>query len=201
VFASPRAVSGPLTGLSAAANDGSHSEIGSLTRRLKAGEEAAFREFHARYFDRLHRFLLSVCLGDAHAAQDALQATWVRVARHARAFDEEEVFWGWLRAIARNAARDDGRQRRRYFGLLEKFAFTRDAIAQPQDERWRAILNESLLELPPAERELLEGKYLRGASVADLSAQTGLTEKAVESRLLRLRRALAARMLEKLRAP
>ena len=188
-----------LSGLSDAANVPPSSDILSLTGRLSAGEEEAFREFHARYFDPLYRFLLGVCRGDAHAAQDALQSTLLRVARHARAFEREEIFWGWLRAIARNAARNQGRRRRRYWGLLEKFTFARGSIQETEGEQWREVLGESLSEMPPAERELLEGKYIIGSSVAELAAQAGLTERAVDSRLYRLRRELAARVLQKLR--
>jgi len=199
VFASQRTVSRLLSGLSDAANVPPSSDILSLTGRLSAGEEEAFREFHARYFDPLYRFLLGVCRGDAHAAQDALQSTLLRVARHARAFEREEIFWGWLRAIARNAARNQGRRRRRYWGLLEKFTFARGSIQETEGEQWREVLGESLSEMPPAERELLEGKYIIGSSVAELAAQAGLTERAVDSRLYRLRRELAARVLQKLR--
>jgi DNA-directed RNA polymerase specialized sigma24 family protein len=46
---------------------------------------------------------------------------------------------------------------------------------------------------------LIEGKYLDGATVRELSADAGLTEKAVESRLLRLRRELRERMLKRMR--
>jgi RNA polymerase sigma-70 factor (ECF subfamily) len=199
VFANPRTVSRLISGLSGAANDPPYSDTQSLTGRLSAGEEEAFREFHARYFDPLYRFLLGVCRGDAHAAQDALQSTLLRVARNARAFEREDIFWGWLKAVARNAARDQSRRRHRYWGLLEKFTFARDSNHEPEGEIWREALGESLSEMPPNERELLEGKYILGSSVAELAAQAGLTEKAVESRLFRLRRELAARVLQKLR--
>ena len=49
-----------------------------LTRRLAAGDEAAFREFHARYFDRLYYFLLVVTHGQELEAQEALQDTLLR---------------------------------------------------------------------------------------------------------------------------
>ena len=62
-------------------------------------------------------------------------------------------------------------------------------------------LAECLDEIEPADRRLLEAKYLDGTSVRELSAETGLTEKAVESRLGRLRRHLRGIMLNKLRAP
>lgn len=176
--------------------------IAVLTRRLAAGEEAAFREFHARYFDRLYHFLLVVARGDAHAAQEALQETLLRVANHAREFADEEVFWCWLKVVARNAARDRGRKHRRYLALLERFAFRRDepAPAPPHEERRLAtLLEESLGELDPPDRRLLEGKYLRGETVNELADESGLTEKAVESRLSRLRRRLADSLLAKLR--
>ncbi len=179
--------------------------VAEITRRLAAGDEAAFREFHARYFDRLHHFLLAVTRGQEHAARDALQETLLRVARHARVFDDEEVFWGWLKAVARNAARDGGRRHRRYLALLEKFSLFRPgpapALRAAEDNRLPALLDETLAALDDADRRLITGKYLRGDTVAELAAQTGLTPKAVESRLLRLRRSLSGMLLQKLREP
>ena len=200
----------PLTGTrpvppASTTRDATPPGVAELTRRLAAGDAAAFREFHARYFDRLHHFLLAVTHGQEHAARDALQETLLRVARSARAFDDEEVFWGWLKAVARNAARDGGRQRRRYLALLEKFSLLSPAPAPApavaEDNRLRALLDETLAALDGADRRLITGKYLRGDTVAELAAQTGLTPKAVESRLLRLRRALGETLLHKLRAP
>jgi DNA-directed RNA polymerase specialized sigma24 family protein len=99
-------------------HDAAANPIAALTRRLAAGEEDAFREFHAQYFDRLHEFLLVVARGQEHEAREALQETLVRVARRARTFDDEDAFWCWLKAVARNAARDAGRKRTRCCKLL-----------------------------------------------------------------------------------
>src|SRR5437588_8977873 len=78
------------------------SEVAQLTRRLAAADENAFRDFHAQYFDRLFHFLLVVCQGQEQEAQEALQQTLLRVVRYVRAFDSEEVFWSWLKAVARS---------------------------------------------------------------------------------------------------
>ena len=195
----------PLTGLEAVPETGTPdaSDIAALTRRLAEGDEAAFREFHGRYFDRLYRFLLVVTRGQEHAAQDALQETMLRVARYAREFDDEDVFWGWLKAVARNAARDGGRKRRRYLAVLEKFAFWRRdtngvEIDPREDGALRSLIDEGLAGLAPLDRQLIEGKYLRGHTVSELAADTGLTEKAVESRLVRSRRQLAETALKTL---
>jgi RNA polymerase sigma-70 factor (ECF subfamily) len=179
--------------------------IGELTRRLAAHDEEAFREFHGRYFDRLYQFLLAVARGQEHQAREALQETLLRVARHARVFDEEEAFWCWLKAVARNAARDGGRKQKRYLTLLEKLSLHWNMVEQQANDdaesRLHSILNETLAELSPDERSLVEGKYLDGEPTKELSCSTGLTEKAVESRLLRLRRQLRERLLKKLNEP
>lgn len=186
------------------AGDATPPAIAVLTRRLGAGDEGAFREFHAAYFDRLHHFLLVVTRGEEHAAQDALQETMLRVVRYVRTFEREDVFWDWLKVVARSAARDGGRKRRRYAALLERFGSghgTAEPAADAPDSRMRATLDEALAELAADERALIEGKYLRGLTVAELAASTALTEKAVESRLHRLRQQLAGAILEKLRTP
>jgi RNA polymerase sigma-70 factor (ECF subfamily) len=177
-----------------------------LTRRLAAGEEDAFREFHRLYFDRLYHFLLAVTRGEEQAAQEALQETLLRLLRHPRVFAEEDVFWCWLKAVARNAARDAHRKHCRYFALLQSFALglSRDQSEAPAgggDSVLSALLEESLDELEPDDRRLIENKYLDGETVRELSVLAGLSEKAVESRLLRLRRHLRARIMEKLRTP
>lgn len=172
-----------------------------LTRGLAAGDERAFCEFHRRYFDRLYQFLLVVARGREDEAQEALQQTLMRVVRYARVFDSEDAFWCWLKALARSAARDFGRKDHRYLALLRDFARRRGVeseAAQPGEKRLDIILRECLEELEPSDRQLVQTKYLDGLTVKEIAAVTALTEKAVESRLLRLRKQLRARALQKL---
>jgi RNA polymerase sigma-70 factor (ECF subfamily) len=125
----------------------------------------------------------------------------LRVLRHTRPFDTEDAFWNWLKVVARNAARDGGRKRNRYLSFLKIFAQRNDYQPPPnldEENLWQAVLAESLGKLDAEDRCLIEGKYLHDFTVKELSQQTGLTEKAVESRLLRLRRALRQQMLTKL---
>ncbi len=176
-----------------------------LTRRIAAGEEAAFQEFHEAYFDRLYQFLLVVTRGQESEAQEALQQTLLRVVRYAREFDSEAAFWSWLKVVVRSTARDAGRKQRRYLTLLQRFALHEttqtESPALAQTDTVGATLEECLAELELPDRRLIEGKYLDGSTVRELSEQSGLTEKAVESRLLRLRKALRERVLKKLNTP
>ena len=135
-----------------------------------------------------------------------MQETLLRLLRQRRVFSEEEVFWCWLKAVGRNAARDGQRRHRRYLARLQDFALGRGREAREaaggEESRLGAALEECLEELEPEERRVpMENKYVGGETVRELSTAGGLSEKAVESRLLRLRRHLRARMIEKLRRP
>lgn len=176
------------------------SQIAQLTAGLVAGDEEAFRQFHAQYFNPLYRFLLVATHGQEQEAKDALQYTFLRVVRYIRRFESEEVFWAWLKAVARSAARDGNRKQQRYWLLLQRFSFEPSApVAGGKEEGYlAAVLEESLTALEPEDRRLLEAKYVEGFTVKELGVQTGMTEKAIESRLERLRRALRERVLKKL---
>lgn len=186
-------------------NEVAITDVAKLTRSLAKGDEAAFREFHARYFNRLYQFLLVVARGQDHEAQEALQETLLRVARYGRAFKSEDKFWCWLKTVAHNAARDGGRKRLRYSVLLRNFALGRfgnsGELTSPDNDRLSGLLAECLDGLPPEDRHLLEGKYLDKATVRELAGLTSLTERAVESRLGRLRRQLRETLLKKLNEP
>lgn len=168
--------------------------VAALTRQLVAGDEAAWREFHAAYFDRLLRYLFVVTGGREEGAREALQLTFVRAVRHMRRFDAEPVLWSWLTVLARSAVVDEQRKRGRYLAFLDRFfAWHRTESAGPAgdaDARLAELLERNLADLDDAERRLVERKYLAGESVRDLAGELGDTEKAVESRLGRVRRKL-----------
>src|SRR5512136_2585698 len=67
-----------------------------LTDGMSRGDEAAFQEFHQRYFSRLLRYLFVVAGGQEEVAREALQSAFVRVALHVRPFDAASAFWNWL---------------------------------------------------------------------------------------------------------
>ena len=181
------------------------SSIDQLTRAMARGDEPAFREFHELYFDRLLRYSVVITFGDEEAAKDAVQEAYLRVVRHVRAFADEHVFWSWLTVLARSAVRDAGRKKQSYWRLLRTFAqslLISDASSQREDsfeEPYLAMLDRSLAGLAPTDRDLIEAKYFRGASVRELAEAGNVTEKAVESRLLRARRQLKESLLRQRR--
>lgn len=167
----------------------------SLTRRMAAGRDDAFREFHAAWFSRIFRYVFVLMRGDEHAACDVTQETLLRVVRHIRAFEAEDEFWGWLTCLARSAAADHGRKVSRYRRLLERFAGENIGLASEPDSDLSTAIQHGLGQLGEADRLLLQQKYSGGASVRQLAASTGASEAAIESRLARARRELRSIVL------
>ncbi len=179
-------------------------EVAELTRRMRAGEEDAYREFYDAYYSRLLRYLFVVAAGDEEPAAEALEATLVRVVRHIKVFPNEDVFWSWLTVLARSAFSDHSRKRRRYLAFLDRF--TRHANVEKEtpeasdtDGRLLAALEGSLSALPAEERQLVEWKYFAHRSVRDIAAELGTSEKAIESRLVRIRRKLKLELITELK--
>jgi len=169
------------------------------------GDELAYRIFYDAYYDRLRRYLLVVTAGDELATRDALQSTLVRVVRHIKEFASEPVLWGWLTVLARSAFIDQTRKRKRYWSFLERFRShaqvqqASDHDSSVSETSLLGLLAAGLAALPVEDRELLEAKYLAGRSVRELANDLQTSEKAIESRLVRIRRRLKADLMDKLK--
>lgn len=163
----------------------------------------AWRIFYNAYFDRLWRYLLVAAAGDEDHAREALQATFLRVVRHVKVFPDENVFWSWLTVVARTAFADETKKRRRYLAVLDRFAHEslveHDGLSDAQTEEWlNQLLERHVALLPSDERELVEQKYFRHRTVREIIAMLQTSEKAVESRLSRIRRKLKEAILSEL---
>jgi len=163
----------------------------------------AWRTFYDAYFDRLWHYLLVVADGNEDAAREALQGALVRVTRHIKAFQDENAFWSWLAVLARSAFADETRKRRRYFSFLDRF--TRHVIVESEirtdnhaDEWLRVLLERHVALLPPDEQRLVEQKYSARRSVREIADDLQITEKAVESKLSRVRKKLKDAVLAEL---
>lgn len=161
--------------------------------RLQRGDEGAWTEFHQEYSPRLYRYLLVATGGREEAAAEALQQTWLRCVRHLRPFPSEAALWSWLTVLARSALIDDERKRGRFRRFLERWRFwdpgpSADGDPHPDAEaRMLESLQAELERLPSSDRALIEAKYLQRRPTRELAEELGTTDKAVESRLARLR--------------
>ncbi len=115
---------------------GAEPSLADWTRRLAEGDDAAWGWFHERYYLPLLRYA-ATRFGNASAASEVVQLAYLRVARHARQFDDAAGFWNWLCCLVRCAAVDHGRHVTRRAILVEKFAHWR--AAQSAEEEFARI--------------------------------------------------------------
>lgn len=83
-----------------------------LVRRFKAGEPEAFTDLVRRHQHRVYSVCLRV-LGDADAAADVAQDTFIAVLRKLDGFRGDAAFTTWLHRVAVNACYDELRRTRR----------------------------------------------------------------------------------------
>lgn len=176
--------------------EASSAELRRLTEAMARGDDAAWLQFHRNYGPAVFRQLLALTRGDHDLAKEALQQTYLRVAKHVRPCATEAMFKGWLRTLARTALLDCWRRQRSFTDLLFRKWQEPPELSDPsQDTRLMEELDAALTRLDAADRTLLEDKYFAGQEVKTLAEQLTLTPKAVESRLTRARAALRNELL------
>lgn len=178
-----------------------HQVEAAFVQRLQAGEEQAFRELLVRWQRPILSFVYRMT-GDADTAADLAQEVFVRVFRKIGEFrlrPGRASFSTWLFQIARNAALDQQRQRRRHpseslevleeaAGALASTARSPEALAL-SGEMGREIA-AAVAALPEDQRAALILAEYQELPVAEIAAVMDCSEKSVESRLYRARQTL-----------
>jgi RNA polymerase sigma factor (sigma-70 family) len=169
-----------------------------IERFLSANDGAAFELLVRRHGG----MVLSVCkrvLHDAHAAEDAFQATFLTLVRKAGAIGNREAVSSWLYKVAYRVAlrlKDRTAQRRSREKPLDELVL--EVCYKPNDElAWRelrAVLDAEVSRLPEKYRTVFVLCYLEGKTNEQAAELLGCPKGTVLSRLARARERLRARM-------
>lgn len=172
-----------------------------LARRAAAGEERAFTLLMRRHKDSLYRFVRRY-VGDADAAYDVVQESFVAAWRAVGKFDGRRSFATWLRAIALNKCRDRGRRlavRRAILGDRDLDSHEAQTVAAPGVSAEAALLDAeavarldwAIARLPAKLKEPLLLTYFDALSQQEAADLLGVTVKTIETRVYRARLRLA----------
>jgi RNA polymerase sigma-70 factor, ECF subfamily len=142
-------------------------------------------------FDQLYRSsvadvyaYVATLLGDRAAAEDVTAAAFERAWRKRRTFDAGRgTPRGWLFGIARNAALDELRRRRRV--VVEADPDATELDDGVEDAMRRATVRAALRELDPRDRELVALKFYGELTNVELAAVLRTSESNVGTRLHR----------------
>jgi RNA polymerase sigma-70 factor, ECF subfamily len=149
---------------------------------------AAFESLYRSSRDDVYGYVAGL-LRDASAAEEVTATVFERAFRRRRRFDARRgTPRAWLFGIARNAALDELRRRRRQAELVRE---PEDPLAQAgADEAEaslrRAALAEALGALSARERELVALKFFAGLSNAEIATVLGVSESNAGTRLHRV---------------
>ena len=161
-----------------------------MTRRDRTQTDAeALSVLYVRYRDRVQTHIEGI-VRDPHLAEDITQQVFAKLPEAMRSYEERDVsFSAWIMRVARNAALDELRARRR-------------AQVEPLDpEHGREValdrtvrLQEALAGLPDEQRRIVLMRDLLGLSASEVARRLGKTEGSVHAMhhrgRLHLRRAL-----------
>jgi len=155
----------------------------------RGGKEAlAFDDLYRESRDDVYAYVAGM-LRDRGAAEEVTAAAFERAYRKRSRFNPRRGSpRAWLFGIARNAALDELRRRRRHAELNDEPIDLDGLGAAQQSERseLRLALAEALELLEPRERELVALKFFAGLSNAEIARVIGASDSNVGTRLHRV---------------
>ena len=153
-----------------------------------AEADVAFEELYRSSRDDVYAYV-SGMLRDRSAAEDVTAQAFERAYRRRASFDPSRgSHRGWLFGIARNAALDELRRRKRHTELADDPI---DEVASQAHEEAvetamrRSVLSAGLAKLSPRERELIALKFFAGLGNAEIAEVIGVSESNAGTRLHR----------------
>lgn len=177
-------------------------QLGVGTTVVTLREETGLRSAYAAHGGELYRFARRA-LEDEHAAQDAVQETFLRAWRAGDRYDPElSSLRVWLFAIARNVVIDQSRSRaaRPWLGELaapEAFLTAPSDGPDPVElllRRW--TVEEAVGRLGDDHRTAIVETYLRGRPYSEVAAELGIPVATLRSRVFYALKALRVAMDE-----
>jgi RNA polymerase sigma factor (sigma-70 family) len=149
----------------------------------------AFERLYRECRDDVYAYVMGL-LRDVHAAEDATAIAFERAYRKRRRFDPERGSGrAWVFGIARNAALDELRKRKRTAGLYTDPAdaqtLTGTAGAGDELGERRATLRQAMSQLGDRDRELIALRFFADLSHAEIAQVLGISATNAATRLHR----------------
>lgn len=169
-----------------------------LIEACQRGDPEAFRALFEKHKDMVYSVALRYS-GDAAAAQDIAQDTFLKLFSTIGSFRGESNFEAWLYRMVVNRCFDQKRKTRRLVSLLDGVI---DARRTPEDSALDEVLREeisahvkSVVEgLSPEQRMVVVLRYTKGLSYEEIASILGCSAGTIASRLNRAHRVLERRL-------
>ncbi len=168
--------------------------------QAQQGSDEAFTQLVETYQTHVYNLCYRM-LGEAEAAEDAAQETFLRAYQHLHRYDRKRPFGTWLLSIAAHYCIDRLRRRKFSMSSIEQdedeggFVLPDTNSPNPESEaiygEQRQQMQAFLKRLDSVDRAAIVMRYWHDCSEAEIAESLNLTVSAVKSRLHRARRTLA----------
>jgi|GEM_PF-1903028 len=179
---------------------------GQLIALFLSGDQPASERAFRVLVERHGPVVFGVCcrlLADRHAAEDALQATFLVLAKRARSIRRQESVSGWLHRVARRIAVRAGKKARRLPSAQDVVVHA-ESLAEMCDPRQslerselRTVLDTEIDRLSPSSRQVVVLCDLEGLTYEQAAERLRWPVGTVKSRLSRARVQLRERLVRR----
>ena len=147
------------------------------------------------HYGPLMRYIIAPILKNPQDQEDCLLEVTMRVWERIEQFKQERGSWSaWLTAVTRNTALNYARNISRHNNVEEISENMPSSELTPEEvmirQERQAAVNHALHQLSPRDRMLFYRKYYYLQSTAQIASELGMTERAVEGKLYRLKKRL-----------
>jgi RNA polymerase sigma-70 factor (ECF subfamily) len=188
-----------------------------LVRRIKRGDDEAFREMVDRYHARVYSLSYGV-LRNSEDAEEATQDTFLTLYRKIGTFDESKKFFSWFYRVALNQAYSRARRRKPVVTIpiddyLPRFQGDGHRVS-PEFEAWvdgvedeviakdlAERAEEFIAELPESYRDVIWMVDVEDMKPSDVAETLDISIPALKSRLHRARLYVRQRLAEATAVP
>lgn len=182
-----------------------------LVDRFKNGDQSAFDEMVARYWDRIYA-MVNQLLRNTQDAEEVTQDAFIRAHRGLVNFRGDSAFSTWLYQIATNLARNRywywwRRKRDKTISFDQPVGPDNETtlaeiipaeVETPDDitvtQEFVDKIGEGMAKLTPKHREILTLRNIRNLSYEEIAQILGLSVGTVKSRIARARESLRAKL-------
>lgn len=165
-----------------------------IIRRLRKQDAEGLKAFTLHY-SPLMRYIIAPILPDPREQEECLADLHLRIWEQIHTYDSNKgSFTAWLTVLTRNAALNRAKTLQRQPESEELSPHLPDGSETPEEALLRKERQQALARavgrLSERDQILFFRKYYYYQSTAQIAAETGLSERAVEGRLYRLRQRL-----------
>lgn len=164
-----------------------------LLRRVRSGDDHAFRELFARYAP-VANALAHRLVRQTHLAEEIVQEAFLSLWRNPERYDRSKgSVRSWLMGAVHHRAvdvvrREESQRRRAGQAATALEVVVEDPVdelvAEVDRPREQALVRQALDDLPEEQRDVIAKMYFDGSTQREIAEQTGLPLGTVKSRTL-----------------